>query len=160
MAENEQLWILGGLAAVAFVLAVIVRRLLQGQPEPLPADGPLRVLVRPLRELRSDPDHLYLGNTISRELAARLKGYERLEPALGDTTSSLAIEGTVRKTGPRVVLVVRLVSGRHLLWTGTHDGAMNDLSRMQADIVANVARALEVRPRKVQPPDGAPAPLT
>lgn len=158
MAESEQLWILVGLAAVAFILAMIVRRLLQGRPEPLPAEGPLRVLVRPLRELRTDPDHLYLGNTISREIAARLKGYERLEPALGDTSSSLALEGTVRKTGPRVVLVLRLMSGRHVLWTGTHDGAMNDLPRMQADIVANVARALQVSPGKVQPPERTPAP--
>lgn len=158
MAESEQLWILAGLAAVAFVLAMVVRSLVRGQPVPLPAEGPLRVLVRPLVELRSDPEHLYLGNTISREIASRLKTFERLEPALGDTTASLSIEGTVQKTGPRIVLAVRLLSGRHVLWSGTHDGAMNDLPRMQADITANVARALAVGARKVQPPDAAPAP--
>ena len=158
MAESEQLWILAGLAAVAFVLAMVVRGLVRGRPVPLPAEGPLRVLVRPLVELRSDPEHLYLGNTISREIASRLKTFERLEPALGDTTASLSIEGTVQKTGPRIVLAVRLLSGRHVLWSGTHDGAMNDLPRMQADITANVARALAVGARKVQPPDAAPAP--
>ena len=157
MAESEQLWILAGLAAVAFVLAMVVRGLVRGRPVPLPAEGPLRVLVRPLVELRSDPEHLYLGNTISREIASRLKTFERHEPALGDTTASLAIEGTVQKTGPRIVLAVRLLSGRHVLWSGTHDGAMNDLPRMQADITANVARALDVRARKVQPPDAAAA---
>jgi hypothetical protein len=35
---------------------------------------------------------------------------------------------------------------------------MNDLPRMQADIVANVARALDVMPKKVQPPATATAP--
>lgn len=158
MAESEQLWILAGLAGLVLLLAMTVRRLMRGRPAPLPSEGPLRILVRPLRELRPDPEHLYLGNTISREIAARLKNFERLEPALGDTTGSLAIDGTLRKTGPRIVLVVRLVSGRHELWSGTHDGAMNDLPRMQADIVANVARALDVMPKKVQPPDTATAP--
>lgn len=158
MAESEQLWILAALAGLAVMLALTVRRLMRGQPSPLPADGPVRVLVRPLKELRPDPENLYLGNTISREIASRLKGYERLEPALGDTTASLAVEGTIRKTGPRIVLVVKLMSGRHVLWTGTHDGSMNDLQRMQADIVANVARALDVRPVMVQPPGQATAP--
>lgn len=158
MAESEQFWILMTLAGLAFALAMLVRKLIHGRPDPLPPEGPLRILVRPLRELRSDPNHLYLGNTISREMAEKLKSFERLEPALGDTSGTLVIEGTVRKTGPRVVLVVRLLSGRHLLWSGTHDGAMNDLQRMQADIVANVARSLGVTSSKGQAPGLEPAP--
>lgn len=147
MAQDEQLWILMALAGLVLVLALVVRQLMRGRPEPLPKEGPLRLIVRPLKELRPDPNHLYLGNTISREITASLKAFERLEPSLGDALSSLSIEGTVQKTGPRLVISIRLLSGRHALWTGTYDGAMNDLARMEAEIVANVARKLSVRPR-------------
>jgi TolB-like protein len=147
MAQDEQLWILLALVGLVLILALVVRQLMRGRPEPLPQEGPLRLIVRPLKELRPDPNHLYLGNTISREITASLKSFERLEPSLGDAISSLTIEGTVQKTGPRLVISIRLLSGRHALWTGTYDGAMNDLQRMEAEIVANVARALNARPR-------------
>lgn len=156
MAQDEQLWILAGLAGLVLVLALVVRRLLRGRPEPLPAEGAMRVLVRPLKELRPDAGHLYLGNDIAREIAMSLKGFERLEASLGESFASLAIEGSVEKTGPRVVLAVRLLSGRHALWSGTYDGSMADLPRMQAEIVANVARALKVQAKKMQAPS-APA---
>jgi TolB-like protein len=150
MAQDEQLWILLALAGLVLVLALVVRQLMRGRPEPLPQQGPLRLIVRPLKELRPDPNHLYLGNTISREITASLKAFERLEPSLGDALSSLTIEGSVQKTGPRLVISIRLLSGRHALWTGTYDGAMNDLQRMEAEIVANVARALKVDAKKAQ----------
>jgi TolB-like protein len=157
MAQDEQLWILMALAGLVLVLALVVRQLMRGRPEPLAKEGPMRLIVRPLKELRPDPNHLYLGNTISREITASLKTFERLEPSLGDALSSLTIEGTVQKTGPRLVISVRLLSGRHALWTGTYDGAMNDLARMEAEIVANVARKLNVRPRVPATPATPPA---
>jgi TolB-like protein len=156
MAQDEQLWILLALVGLVLILALVVRQLMRGRPEPLPQEGPLRLIVRPLKELRPDPNHLYLGNTISREITASLKSFERLEPSLGDAISSL-IEGTVQKTGPRLVISIRLLSGRHALWTGTYDGAMNDLQRMEAEIVSNVARALKLGAKKMQAPQ-APAP--
>lgn len=152
---DEQLWILAGLALVAAILAVVVRGLMRGTPAPLPAQGRLRLMVRPLKELRPDPNHLYLGTTIARELATSLKGFERLEPALGETASGLAIEGAVRKTGPRVVMTIRLMNGRHPIWHGTYDGAIADLPNMEKEIVANVARTLRVLPRKAVPLPGA-----
>jgi TolB-like protein len=157
MAQDEQLWILLALAGLVLVLALVVRQLTRGRPEPLPQQGPLRLIVRPLKELRPDPNHLYLGNTLSRDITASLKSFERREPSLGDAISSLTIEGSVQKTGPRLVISIRLLSGRHALWTGTYDGAMNDLQRMEAEIVANVARALKVDAKKAQAPQ-APAP--
>jgi TolB-like protein len=157
MAQDEQLWILLALAGLVLILALVVRQLMRGRPEPLPQEGPLRLIVRPLRELRPDPNHLYLGNTISREITTSLKAFERLEPSLGDSLCSITIEGSVQKTGPRLVISIRLLSGRHALWTGTYDGAMNDLQRMEAEIVSNVARARKVSAKKVQAP-AAPAP--
>jgi TolB-like protein len=148
---DEQLWILGGLALVAAVLGLFVRALMRGAPQPVPAEGPLRLTVRPLKELKPDPNHLYLGATIARELTAVLKRYERLEPVVGEPRSGLAIEGAVRKTGPRVVMTVRLMNGRHAIWRGTYDGAIGELAQIESEIVLNVARTLRVQPRKPGP---------
>jgi TolB-like protein len=155
---DDQLWVLAGLGFVALVLALIVRQLARGRPEPLPANGPLRLLIRPLKELKPDPNHLYLGNTIARELSVALKGFDRMEPAVGDAASGLSIDGTVRKTGPRLLINIRLLSGRHPLWTGTYDGAINDLARMEGEIVSNVARVLKLVARKA--PAAADAPVS
>lgn len=141
---DEQLWILAGLGVVALVLAVAAREFMRGRPDPLPAEGPLRLIVRPLKELRPDPNHLYLGTTIARELVAALKKYERLDTTMGDQLAGVSLEGTVRKTGPRIVMSIRLLSGRHPVWRGTYDGAINDLPTMQQEIVSNVARTLRV----------------
>jgi TolB-like protein len=151
---DEQLWILAGLALVAAVLALVVREVIRGRPDPVPRDGPLRLIVRPLKELRPDPNHLYLGTTIARELTASLKKYERLDPAIGDTKGGVAIEGSVRKTGPRVVINIRLMSARHSIWRGTYDGAINDLPQMEDEITANVARTLRVGARKTPEQQG------
>jgi TolB-like protein len=101
-----------------------------------------------LKELRPDPNHLYLGTTIARELTARLKKYERLEPIMGDGMSGICVEGNVRKTGPRLVIFIRLANSRHPVWRGTYDGAINDLGYMQDKMAANVAHALKVALRK------------
>lgn len=146
---DEQVWILAGLALLLGLLTVLVRGLVRGAPAPLPADGPLRLMVRPLKELKPDPNHLYLGTTIARDLTVGLKRFERIDPAIGDTASGLAIEGAVRKTGPRIVMTVRLMNGRHAIWRGTYDGAIADLAQMESEIVLNVARALRVPPRKI-----------
>ena len=145
---DEQLWILAGLGLVAVVLAVVVREFMRGRPDPVPREGPLRLIVRPLKELRPDPNHLYLGTTIARELVAALKKYERLDTTMGDQLAGVSLEGTVRKTGPRIVMNIRLLSGRHPVWRGAYDGAINDLPMMQEQIVANVARTLRVGLRK------------
>lgn len=145
---DEQLWILGGLSLVALILAVVVRMMMRTRPQPIPADGPLRLTIKPLKELRPDPNHLYLGTTIARELTARLKGYHRLEPHMGDGGSALSVEGTVRKFGPRLVIALRLANSRHAVWRGTYDGAINDLGYMADKMAANVAHTLKVAPRR------------
>jgi TolB-like protein len=145
---DEQLWILAGLALFAAVLSLIVRTMMRTRPQPIPAEGPLRLTIKPLKELKPDPNHLYLGTTIAREVTARLKGFERLEPHMGDGGSALCVEGTVRKFGPRLVIVLRLTNSRHPVWRGTYDGSINDLGYMADKMAANVAHALRVAPRK------------
>ncbi len=145
---DEQLWILGGLGLVAAILVLVVRAMMRTKPQPIPVEGPLRLTIKPLKELRPDPNHLYLGTTIARELTARLKGFQRLEPHMGDGGSALCVEGSVRKFGPRLVIALRLANSRHPVWRGTHDGAINDLGYMADKMAANVALALKVAPRK------------
>ena len=145
---DEQVWILAGLAVFAAILALVLRAMMRTKPQPIPKEGPLRVIVRPLKELKPDPNHLYLGSTIARELTAKLKGFERVEPHMSDGTSGLCVEGTVRKTGPRLVIALRLANSRHPVWRGTYDGSINDLGYMTEKMAGNVARALAVAPRK------------
>lgn len=145
---DEQLWILAGLALVAAILALVVRMMMRTRPQPIPTDGPLRLTIKPLKELKPDPNHLYLGTTIAREVTARLKGFERLEPHMGDGGSVLCVEGSVRKFGPRLVIALRLANSRQQVWRGTYDGSINDLSYMADKMAANVAHALKVAPRK------------
>jgi hypothetical protein len=149
---DEQLWILAGLGLVAVVLALILREMMRTPPQPIPLEGPLRMIVRPLKELKPDPNHLYLGTTIARELTARLKDFERLEPMMGEGKSGLCVEGNVRKFGPRLVIFLRLANSNQPIWRGTYDGAINDLGYMAEKMAANVAHALKVAPRKKAAP--------
>jgi len=144
---DEQLLTVGALAAVVAAVGLVVNALIRRRPLPIPAQGGLRLVVRPLKELAPDPEYLYLGRNFSRDLCARLQKYERLEPSVSDEAASLTLEGTARKIGPRVAINVRLMNGRMAIWRGTYDGALNEQSRLQDEIAANVARTLNVKPR-------------
>lgn len=144
---DEQLLTVVGLAAVVAALALLVNALIRRRPLPIPAQGGLRLVVRPLKELAPDPEYLYLGRNFSRDLVTRLTRFERLEPSVSDEAASLTLEGTARKIGPRVAINVKLMNGRMAIWRGTYDGALNEQSRLQDEIVANVARTLNVKQR-------------
>jgi TolB-like protein len=144
---DEQLVTLGALAAVVAAMALVVNALIRRRPLPIPVQGALRLVVRPLKELAPDPEYLYLGRNFSRDLATRLQRFERLEPSVSDEAASLTLEGTARKIGPRVAINVRLMNGRMAIWRGTYDGALNEQARLQDEIAANVARTLNVKQR-------------
>jgi len=144
---DEQLLIVVGLAAVVAALAFLVNLLVRRRPLPIPAQGGLRLVVRPLKELAPDPEYLYLGRNFSRDLVQRLTRFERLEPSVSDEVGSLTLEGTARKIGPRVAINVKLMNGRMAIWRGTYDGALNEQARLQDEIAANVARTLNVKAR-------------
>ena len=144
---DEQLLTVVGLAAVVAALAFLVNLLVRRRPLPIPAQGGLRLVVRPLKELAPDPEYLYLGRNFSRDLVQRLTRFERLEPSVSDEVGSLTLEGTARKIGPRVAINVKLMNGRMAIWRGTYDGALNEQARLQDEIAANVARTLNVKQR-------------
>lgn len=144
---DEQVVILGSLALVALVLGIVVRTLMLRRPLPLPESGALRLVVRPLKELSPDPEYLYLGRNFSRDLAAKLQKFERLEPSVNEEAASLYVDGTARKTGPRVGVNVRLVSGRAVMWRGTYDGALTEQAKLQEEIAAHIARTLALNAR-------------
>ena len=138
---------MAGLAGIVLALGLVVRALVRRRPRPIPTQGALRLVVRPLKELAPDPEYLYLGRNFSRDLSAKLQKFERLEPSVGDDAASLTLDGTARKIGPRVAINVRLMNGRAAIWRGTYDGALNEQSRLQDEIALNVARTLAVKAR-------------
>ena len=144
---DEQLVTLGALAVVVAAMVLVVNALIRRRPLPIPAQGALRLVVRPLKELAPDPEYLYLGRNFSRDLSARLQKFQRLEPSVSDEAASLTLDGTARKIGPRVAIAVRLMNGRMMIWSGTYDGALNEQGKLQDEIAANVARTLSVKPR-------------
>ena len=144
---DEQLVTLGALAVVVAAMVLVVNALIRRRPLPIPAQGALRLVVRPLKELAPDPEYLYLGRNFSRDLSARLQKFERLEPSVSDEAASLTLDGTARKIGPRVAIAVRLMTGRMMIWSGTYDGALNEQAKLQDEIAANVARTLNVKAR-------------
>ncbi|MBI1210417.1 MAG: hypothetical protein GC190_03060 [Alphaproteobacteria bacterium] len=144
---DDQLLTVVGLGVVVAALALLVNALIKRRPMPIPEQGGLRLVVRPLKELAPDPEYLYLGRNFSRELVTRLERFERLEPSVSDEAASLTLEGTARKIGPRVAINVKLMNGRMAIWRGTYDGALNEQTRLQDEIVANVVRTLRVKPR-------------
>lgn len=144
---DEQLVTLGALAVVVVAMVLVVNALIRRRPLPIPAQGALRLVVRPLKELAPDPEYLYLGRNFSRDLSARLQKFQRLEPSVSDEAASLTLDGTARKIGPRVAIAVRLMNGRMMIWSGTYDGALNEQGKLQDEIAANVARTLSVKPR-------------
>lgn len=144
---DEQLVTVVALGAVVAVMAFVVNALVRRRPLPIPAQGGLRLVVRPLKELAPDPEYIYLGRNFSRELATRLQKFQRLEPSVSDEAAVLTLDGTARKIGPRVAINVQLKNGSAVIWRGTYDGALNEQARLQDEIVANVARTLNVKPK-------------
>jgi Tfp pilus assembly protein PilF len=64
------------------------------------------------------------------------------------------IEGTVRRMGDRVKIMVQLVDAQsdHMVWTETYDRSLDDVFAIQAEIARNVASALDA---DVQPTEAA-----
>ena len=145
---DDQILTIVALAAVVAAMALVVNALIRRRPMPIPAQGALRLVVRPLKELAPEPEYLYLGRNFSRDLSTRLQKFERLEPSVSEEAASLTLDGTARKIGPRVAINVRLMNGRMMIWSGTYDGALNEQAKLQDEIAANVARTLNVKARR------------
>src|SRR5262245_45825412 len=123
------------------------------------------VAVLPFVDMSERKDQEHLAHGISEELIDRLSRIEGLQ--VTGRTSSFAfkgrnedlraigatlgvahlLEGSVRRSGDRVRLNAQLVdaaSGYHL-WSERYDRELGDLFAIEADVAAEVARALSLR---------------
>ncbi|MGH1574989.1 adenylate/guanylate cyclase domain-containing protein [Methylobacterium sp. P31] len=130
--------------------------------KPLP---PLSLVVLPFANLSADPEqeffadgltedlttdlsHLSGSFIIARNTAFTYKGKAVDVKQLGrDLGVRYALEGSVRRSGEKVVLNAQLIStetGAHL-WADRFEGESNRLGELQADFVARLARSLDVQ---------------
>ncbi|MGH1589037.1 adenylate/guanylate cyclase domain-containing protein [Methylobacterium phyllosphaerae] len=130
--------------------------------KPLP---PLSLVVLPFANLSNDPEqdffadgltedlttdlsHLAGSFVIARNTAFTYKGKAVDVKQLGrDLGVRYALEGSVRRTGEKVVLNAQLIStetGAHV-WADRFEGERTRLGELQAEFVARLARSLDVQ---------------
>lgn len=140
----EQLWVLGGIGGVIFILTLIAVILFSPPRPAVPSEGVIRIVVRPLADLAPDPAHLYLGDQLARELSALLQRYQRVEASVGEDAARFVLEGSVRKQGPRLTLQLFLTSGGRGMWKGTYDSALKDVPQTEERAIAALAKSMKL----------------
>jgi adenylate cyclase len=132
-----------------------------------PADGTIsaprtiRVAVLPLENLGPQADE-HLSDGITEEMITRLGGLRpnfavialssvmRYKSCNSDLTGILrelgadyVLSGSIRRSGNRVRISTRLIDGidQSCAWSGTFDRGLSDVSSIQHEVAANVARS-------------------
>src|SRR5256885_1034686 len=132
---------------------------------PVSVPAPNSVAVLYFDNLSADTTDAYLADGLTEEVAARLgdirrlmvkqasrEGVRRLREASPDYRIPMGramavhylVEGSVRRAGPRVRVVARLVNAANgfRTWGQTYDRATTDLLSLQEDIATEVATAI------------------
>jgi TolB-like protein/tetratricopeptide (TPR) repeat protein len=130
--------------------------------------GPASVAVLPFQNLSSDQQYDYINQGLGEEVTIALSKVEGLRvlapgstaefagsardwPAIGRKLGvSSVLDGSLRKAGERLRIVVELVSAAdgQLLWGEVFEGDPTHGFGAQDRIVAGVAQALRIRPAK------------
>jgi serine/threonine-protein kinase len=133
-------------------------------PDAVLADIKPSIAVLPFVNMSGDQENEYFSDGLSEELLNLLAKIPRLHVA-GRTSSfqfkgmnedlrligeklnvANVLEGSVRKSGPRIRITAQLIdaeSGYHL-WSDTYDRELTDVFAIQDEIAANVVAALRV----------------
>lgn len=127
----------------------------------LPAKPSIAVL--PFNNMTGEPDQDYLADGIVEAITAALSrirsffviarnsafSYKGRAASVRDVGSELGVayvlEGSVQKAGDRIRIIVQLIEtegGAHV-WTGRHDGTIDDIFDLQDRITEQVAGALQ-----------------
>jgi serine/threonine-protein kinase len=128
------------------------------------ASGPKAVAVLPFENMSTDPENEYFSDGITDDIIAQLSKISALK-VISRTSSmqykkttkkiatiaeelgvSAILEGSVRKAGPRVRIVVHLVdprSEKHL-WGETFDRQLTDVFEVQSEVAQQITGALAV----------------
>jgi DNA-binding winged helix-turn-helix (wHTH) protein/TolB-like protein/Tfp pilus assembly protein PilF len=169
----------GWWAAGVGLLAVTLAALWYSLPAPRAAAGHVRTIaVLPFARLGLPAEDDYLGLAMADTLGARLS---RLPPLVVRPTSAIrryaaassdplaagrelkvqaVVEGTVQRSGDHIRVNVQLVGidEGFALWTGTFDGALDDVFGVQDDITRALAGALALsRSREARRAEGGPS---
>jgi TolB-like protein/Flp pilus assembly protein TadD len=134
----------------------------RAEPDSIPRPG-RRLAVLPLANISPDPNDAYLADGLTEELISAFSkigglrviarsSVERYKASPTPLTQlgaalgiSAALTGSVRKSGSRIRVTLRLVEVRteESLWTETYDRPLDDVFAIQADVAERAARVLQ-----------------
>jgi serine/threonine protein kinase/Tfp pilus assembly protein PilF len=172
----------GSVAAILVLLLAGAWAYLQHREAPLtleaseqqtPATGTRRLAVLPLDNFSPDPEDAYFADGLTEELISRLSRVAGLAviartsvmryresdadiSAIGEDLGVEAVlEGSVRKSGERVRISIKLVdsSSKEQLWSEDYEAGLTDVLTVQRNIAERVAEALRVELRDQHPLD-------
>ncbi|HYG63533.1 MAG TPA: winged helix-turn-helix domain-containing protein [Thermoanaerobaculia bacterium] len=170
-------WAVAAVLGLLLVIAFVAWRHRDGGTEPR-----LMIAVLPFEDLSAGPPEEYWSDGLTGELIAQLgrvrperlgviartsvmayKGARRDVEELGDELGvDYLLEGSVRRAGDRVRITAQLVHAddRTQLWSETYDRDRRDVLDVQAEVGAEVVRALqlELLPESARQPRTPPDP--
>ncbi len=135
----------------------------KAKPDPAPVNVS-SIMVLPLENLSGDPEQEYFvdGMTdaligdlakigglhvISRTSSMHYKGTKKSLPEIaGEISVDVVVEGTVQRSGDRVVIRAQLIhaaTDRHL-WVRTYTREMRDVLDLQSEIAQAIAREVQI----------------
>jgi len=123
------------------------------------------IAVLPFENMNRDSTQDYFSNGIAEDILNHLvkisdlevksrtstlqyKGTTKTAPVIGDELGvSNIVEGSVRRVGDKVRVVVQLIDARNdkHLWSETYDRDFKDVLGLQSEIAKEIARALEAK---------------
>ncbi|HEV7704362.1 MAG TPA: protein kinase, partial [Gemmatimonadaceae bacterium] len=159
--RHSMVYIVG---AVAILVAAAAFTVYRRAPHAVPAAAEKSLVVLPLATVGGDTSNSYLGEGISDEVTNKLAQVPGLRVAgrssaihiahagvsAQDAARSLgvamALDGTVRRAGGRVRVMVELTNGSNgsVIWRDSYDRAAADIFAVQDDIARAIAVQLQV----------------
>jgi adenylate cyclase len=130
----------------------------------LPGGTKKRIAIIPFVNMSPDPNDEYFADGLTEELISELSRvrelgviartsvmrYKNSDKSISDIARELRVEaileGSVRKSGKRIRIVVQLIdaSSEEHLWTDKYDEELEDIFAVQSEIARNVAQALQI----------------
>src|SRR5688572_9310759 len=167
-AAGSRSWLPAAAAAAAVVLAAIGAAVWISRPPPVAgrpgeAAAAHSIVVLPFLDMSADKDQGYFADGVAEEILNRLAQSRNLRVTARTSAFALrdqaldvpqiaerldveyVLEGSVRKSGPRVRITAQLIDARNdvHVWSNTYDGSLDDLFNLQDEIATAVAQALQ-----------------
>jgi TolB-like protein len=141
---SDELWILVTMAGMIALLAMVALVMFAPPRPSVPADGPIRIAVKPFEDIEPDPEQIYLGDSLARGFAQSLERYARFEGSVGDGPARFHLTGKVRKKGTRLAVQTQVTSDGRLFWSHAFDVKEDDRATATAKAVDALAHRMKV----------------